>query len=209
MNAPTRILLVDDHAMLRLGLREALMAEADLSVVAEASNGQQAFALYQEHLPDVVVMDNLMPGELGTAVTARLCADFPQARVLLFTVNEGEEDVARAVRAGAKGFLYKTAERNTIIDAVRVLAAGQTWFPAEIQAKLENHQRQLPLTDRELDVLRLIVAGRSNKEIVATLHVSEATVKLRIQHILVKLQVEDRTQAAIEAVRRGVVHLAN
>jgi DNA-binding NarL/FixJ family response regulator len=207
MKRKIRVLVVDDHAMMRLGLTEAISGERDMTLVGEASNGTQAIQLYREHQPDVVTMDFKMPGQDGAEITKQLRLEFPDARVVLLTVFEGEEDIWRAVQAGASGYVSKSAEVEELLEVVRRIFAGEQYFSPNVAAKLAARQARNALTPRELQVLRHIVAGYSNKEIAAKLHMSEATVKLHISNTLDKLNVADRTQAAIEAVKRGIVHL--
>ena len=207
MKSKTRIMVVDDHVMIRMGLVEAINAESDLKVVGQAGNGEEALKVYPKSKPDVVIMDFQMPGMDGASSTEKLRENHPDARVLLLSMYEGEEDIWRSVEAGAMGYLSKSSEADDILSAIRHLMAGDTYFPPAIAAKLEARRKRASLSPRELQVLKEIVAGRSNKEIVAALSISEATVKLHISHLLAKLGVMDRTQAAIEAVRQGIVHL--
>lgn len=207
MKRKIRVLVVDDHAMMRLGLTEAVSGEKDMTLVGESGTGDQALQLYREHQPDVVTMDFKLPGADGVEVTRQLRAEFPEARVVLLSVFEGEEDIWRAVQAGACGYVSKAAEVEELLEVIRQIAAGKTCFSPGIAAKLAARQAREALTPRELQMLRHIVAGYSNKEIAARLHMSEATVKLHISNTLAKLNVADRTQAAVVAVRRGIVHL--
>ena len=196
MKRKIRILIVDDHAMVRFALAEAIAGEHDLTLVAEAANGAEGLALYREHKPDVVTMDFQLPG-----------ADGPDARVVLLSVFEGEEDIWRAAQAGALGYVPKSAEISEVLFGIRELAAGREYFPPLIAERLAARRSRETLSPRELQVLREIVAGCSNKEISSSLHLSEAAVKLYISNTLAKLGVADRTQAAIQAIRRGIVHL--
>ena len=207
MRRKIRVLIVDDHAMMRLGLAEAVSGERDMALAGEASNGGQAVEAYREFQPDVVTMDFQMPGMDGAEATARLRAEFPEARVVILSVFEGEEDIWRAVQAGAMGYVLKSAEVEDILEAIRHVVAGDTYFPPAIAAKLADRKTRDTLTTRESQVLRHVVAGLSNKEIASTMRTSEATVKLHISNTLAKLGVADRTQAAIVAVQRGIVHL--
>jgi len=207
MKRKIRVLIVDDHAMMRLGLVEAIAGERDLALVGEAANGRQCLDLYRKHQPDVVTMDFRLPGADGAESTANLRAEFPDARVVVLSVFEGEEDIWRAVEAGAMGYVSKSAEVEEVLEAVRCVVSGKTYFPAPIATKLASRRTRGALTPREHQVLHHIVAGLSNKEIAATLHMSEATVKLHISNTLAKLHVADRTQAAIVAVQRGIIHL--
>lgn len=201
------VLIVDDHAMMRLGLAEAIAGENDLALAGEAPNGPLAIELYRRHRPDVVTMDFQMPGMDGAAATAALRAEFPDARVVMLSVFEGEEDIWRAVQAGASAYVLKSAEVEDILEAIRSVARGDTYFPSSIASKLVARKTRGALSPREMQVLRHIVSGLSNKEIAAALCMSEATVKLHISNVLQKLQVADRTRAAIVAVQRGIVHL--
>ncbi len=207
MKRKIRVLIVDDHAMMRLGLAEAIAGERDMTLVAEAGNGAQALDAYRQHRPDIVTMDFQMPGEDGAQTITRLRAEFPDARIVVLSVFEGEEDISRAVQAGASGYVLKSAEVEDILEAIRHVIAGDTYFPPAIAAKLAARSARHTLTPREHQVLRHIVAGLSNKEIAPALHMSEATVKLHISNTLAKLGVADRTQAAIVAVQRGLIHL--
>lgn len=207
MKRKINVLIVDDHAMMRLGLAEAIGGEGDLALAGEASSGRQAMELYRKHRPDVVTMDFQMPGMDGAAATAALRSECPEARIVMLSVFEGEEDIWRAVEAGASAYVLKSAEVEDILEAIRTVADGDTYFPSSIAAKLAARRTRDTLSPREMQVLRHIVSGLSNKEISAALHMSEATVKLHISNTLSKLQVADRTQAAIVAVQRGIVHL--
>ncbi len=207
MKRKIRVLIVDDHAMMRLGLVEAIAGERDLTLVGEAANGTQCLEQYRKHQPDVVTMDFRLPGADGAESTTRLRAEFPDARVVVLSVFEGEEDIWRAVEAGAMGYVSKSAEVEEVLEAVRCVVGGKTYFPAPIATKLASRRTRDALTPREHQVLHHIVAGLSNKEIAAALHMSEATVKLHISNTLAKLHVADRTQAAIVAVQRGIIHL--
>jgi DNA-binding NarL/FixJ family response regulator len=207
MKRKIRVLIVDDHAMMRLGLAEAIAGERDLALVGEAASGEQCLEQYRQHEPDVVTMDFRLPGADGAESIAQLRAAFPEARVVVLSVFEGEEDIWRAVEAGAMGYVSKAAEVEEVLDAIRCIFAGESYFPAPIAAKLAARRTRDTLSPRERQVLRHIVAGLSNKEIAAALHMSEATVKLHISNTLGKLHVTDRTQAAIVAVQRGIIHL--
>lgn len=207
MRQKIRVLIVDDHAMMRLGLAEAINGERDMVLAGEAANGNQAVEVYGELQPDVVTMDFQMPGIDGAEATGLLRAKYPDARVVLLSVFEGEEDIWRAVQAGAMAYVLKSAEVEDILEAIRHASADDTYFPPSIAAKIAARKTRDTLTARESQVLRHIVAGLSNKEIAASMRTSEATVKLHISNTLSKLGVSDRTQAAIVAVQRGIVHL--
>lgn len=202
-----RLLLVDDHAVIRMGLTGSLNLESDLMVVAEASKGSQAIELYRKHKPDVVLMDFRLPDMTGVDAVKVICREFPDARVLMLTVHEGEEDVYQAMQAGALGYVQKSIGWRELLAAIRSVAAGERYLPPELAVRLKERLGREPLSERELEVLHLIVRGQSNKEIGVSLNISDVTVKRHITHILEKLHVLDRTQAAIAAIQRGIVHL--
>ena len=207
MKEKIRILIVDDHAMVRLGLAEAIAREPDLRLVGEASNGEEALQVYEKSRPDVVTMDDRLPGQDGAECTAALCRKFPGARVILLSIYEGSEDIWRATQAGAVGYISKSAEIDEVLVAIRHAADDKAYFSAGMEEKLTSRCAQESLTARELEVLRQIVAGQSNKEIGQTLNMSQSTVKHHIEKIFSKLHVLDRTQATSAAIRRGIVHL--
>ncbi len=203
----TRILVVDDHHVVRSGLVASLGMEEDLAVVGEAESGAQALALYGKCAPDVVLMDLRMRGGNGIETTTTLRAQAPEARVLIYTTFDGEEDVYRAVQAGARGYLLKSAPREELLAALRAVAAGERYLPPELARRLAERVAGPDISEREIEVLQLISAGKSNKEIGSALHIAEDTVKRHVSNILTKLGVSDRAQAATEAFRRGFLHL--
>ena len=203
----TRILVVDDHHVVRSGLVASLGMEDDLAVVGEAESGAQALALYEKCAPDVVLMDLRMRGGNGIETTVALRARVPDARVLMYTTFDGEEDVYRAVQAGARGYLLKSAPRDELLTALRTVAAGERYLPPDLARRLAERVAGPDISEREIEVLQLISAGKSNKEIGAALHIAEDTVKRHVSNILAKLGVSDRAQAATEAFRRGFLHL--
>ena len=207
MKSKTRILIVDDHAMVRLGLAQAIERQSDLVLVGEAGNGAQALQLYRKLEPDVVTMDFKLPGPDGVESTAAIRAEFPQARVLLLSIYEGAEDIWRATQAGATGYVSKSVEIDEVIAAIRCVANGESYFSTGLSEKLATRHPDDTLTQRELEVLHQIVAGRSNKEIMSALNMSQSTVKHHIERMFAKLDVADRTQATAVAVQRGIVHL--
>ena len=205
--AKLRLLIVDDHFVVRIGLTSALNLEPDMEVVAEAKSGDDAVAAYRAHHPDVVVMDYQLPGLTGAEATSAIRAEFPDARVIVLSVYKGEEDVHRAVQAGASGYLPKSSEPHELIEAIRVVARGRRYFPAAINEALEARASRTELSDREREVLEAIVRGRSNKEIAHALGISENTVKVHTTRVFEKLGVADRLEAATAAIQRGIVHL--
>lgn len=208
--APTgkiRLMLVDDHFVVRAGLAGSLGMEPDVIVVAECGSGEQAIEAYRQHRPDVVLMDWRLTGLSGVEATAVIRREFPEARIISFTVYEGEEDIARAVEAGVSGYLPKSSSRQEILGAIRAVQRGQSVFPPLIAAKLSAGRSRGKLNEKELIVLKAIARGRSNKEIGAELNLAEVTVKFYVGRILEKLGVLDRTQAATTALQRGIIHL--
>ncbi len=207
MSSPLRILIVDDHFTARIGLRVPLAAEADLTVIAEAQNAAEALAFYRRDQPDVVIMDYQLPDLSGVEAVRRIRAEFPQARVLMLTVFDGEEDIHRAVAAGVMGYLTKSAGLAELLLAVRSVGQGRAFFPPEITAQLAARQKRGSLSPRELDILHHLVRGRSNKEIATALDLSLGTIALHVSKILEKLGAVDRTRAATLAIERGIVRL--
>jgi two-component system NarL family response regulator len=202
-----RILVVEDHHVVRQGLVALLNTVADMSVVAEGADGRQAVDLFRQHEPDVTLMDLRMPNMSGVDAVARIRHDFPAARIIVLTTFDGDEDIYRALQAGARAYLLKGMFGDELMEAIRAVHAGKSRIPPAVAERLANRMGSPGLTTRELDVLRLIVGGKSNKEIGEGLNISEATVKTHINNILSKLGVTDRTQATTMALQRGIVHL--
>ena len=206
-SARLKILIADDHALVRMGLRASLEMEADLQVVAEAGNGEQTLVQFRRHQPDVALIDLRMPGLDGIQTTAALCREFPQARVVVISTFQGGDDILRAMQAGAKTYLPKSVQRDELIKAVRAIARGETYLPNVVAGRLAERLRRPDLTSRELEVLRLVAAGNSNKDIASTLSIEVGTVKLHVGKILEKLHARDRTEAATMAIQAGIVWL--
>lgn len=206
---PTKItlLVVDDHFFVRMGLTSSLNAEADMQVVAEADNGTLALALYREHRPDLVILDGRLPGLSGVETLTALRRDFPSARVLMLSVDEGEEDVYLALQAGAAGYLPKAAQLQELLGAIRAIYRGERYLPPALAARLAERGPGASLTEREHEVLELVSKGLTNREIAATLKCSETTAKWHLKNIMQKLDVTDRTEATRAAVERGILHL--
>lgn len=203
----TRILIADDHAMVRLALAEAIQRHDDLQLVGEADNGAKAIELYRELRPDVVTMDFKLPDRNGDEVIAAITAEFPDARILLLSIFETEENIYRATEAGALGYVAKAAEIEEMIDGIRAVARGEPYFSEGLAAKLDERLAREDLSPRELEVLEYLAAGLANKEISAALGMSGSTVKHHLERIFAKLDAKDRTQAVTTAVQRGIVHL--
>lgn len=202
-----RILVVDDHHIVRQGLVALLSTVSDFEVVAEAGDGTEAVELHRSLRPDVTIMDLRLPHMGGVDAIVAIRAETPQARFIVLTTFDGDEDIYRALQAGAKGYLLKGMNAGELTDAIRTVHAGKTRIPSVVAERLAERVSGTELTTRELEVLRLIVQGHSNKEIGNQLHISEATVKTHINNLLSKLGVSDRTQAATTALQRGLVHL--
>ena len=205
MSARTRILVVDDHAVVREGLVSLLQRQSDFEVVAEAADGATAIRLFRQHQPDVAVLDLRLPDMTGAEVTAAIRAELPQARLLILSSFDGDEDIYRALKAGARAYLLKDSSREELLAAVRAVAAGLRRIPGPVAERLAQRVEGSELTARELAVLRQIVSGRSNKQIAGALAISEGTVKTHVKSILAKLDVADRTEAAVTALRRGLI----
>lgn len=178
-----------------------------MTVVAEAADGLQAVDLFGQHRPDIAIMDLRLPLMSGVEAIAAIRRGYPNARIIVLTTFEGDEDIFRALQAGARGYLLKDMFGDELMEAIRAVHAGKTRIPAPVAQRLAERMGGPSLTGRELEVLRLIVDGMSNKEIGGRLFISEATVKTHINSILSKLGVSDRTQAATTALQRGIVHL--
>jgi two-component system NarL family response regulator len=202
-----RVMVVDDHFVVRMGLTGSVNVEPDMVVEAEASTGEQAIAAYRQCQPDIVLMDLKLPGMSGVEATKAICEQFPGASVIMLSTHDGEEDIYRSLQVGAKAYLLKTVERKELIDTIRSVHAGGHCISPAVGARLAERMSHPDLTAREVEVLQLIVKGRSNKEIASDLSIAEVTVKLHVGHILTKLGVNDRTQATTTALQRGIIHL--
>ncbi len=208
MSEPIRILIVEDHHVVRQGLVALIKSVDDMEVVAEAADGRQGVDLHRKHRPDVTIMDLRLPVLGGVEAIEEIRKATPNARVIVLTTFDGDENIYRALQAGARGYLLKDMFGEELMDAIRAVHAGKTRIPAVVAQRLAERMRGPELTSREMDVLRLIVGGKSNKEIGGALHISEATVKTHINNLLGKLGVSDRTQAATTAIQRGIVELS-
>ncbi len=204
---PIRILVVDDHHVVRQGLTALLKTVPDIEVVAEGSDGEQAIELFRKHRPDITIMDLRMPKKSGVEAITEIRGEAPGARIIVLTTFDGDEDIYRALQAGARGYLLKDMFGEELIDAIRTVHGGRQRIPAVVAQRLAERMGGPSLTARELEVLKCIVGGRSNREIGNELSISEATVKTHINNLLSKLGVSDRTQAATTALQRGIVHL--
>jgi len=199
------ILVVDDHFVVRSGLTASLELEPDLKVVAEAERGEDVLEQYAQHQPTLVLMDLMLTGINGVEATERLRAQFPEAKVLMFSTFARNEEIYQALRVGAKGYLLKTAPRADLLAAIRTVAAGENYLPPTLTGRLAERLAQSELTPREREILQLIRTGRGNKEIGAALFIAEDTVKRHVSNLFQKLKVSDRAQAVAEAIKRGLI----
>lgn len=200
-----RVMLVDDHFVVRAGLVGSLSIEPDIAVVAECSTGEEALDAYRTWKPDITLMDWCLPGMNGVDITMAIRRECADARIIIFSVFDGEEDIFKAASAGVSGYMLKSASRSELLEAIRTVHDGGTAFPEAIAARLKTRQARPDLNEREMAVLLRIVRGRTNKEIGNDLHLAEVTVKFHVGRILEKLGVMDRTQAAMAAVQRGLL----
>ncbi|MGC6425355.1 MAG: response regulator [Lentimonas sp.] len=206
MNETIKVLVVDDNALLRFGLIGAIDLETEIETVGSAANAEEALELHRKTQPDVVTMDYRMPGIDGVECTRKILAEFPDAKIILYSVFESEEEIWKAVQAGVRGYLTKTASAvEEVMEAITEVAGGGSFFPASIARKLEARKQQQELTARELEVLRMLGEGQSNKEIMDYFDLSLSTVKHHITNIREKLGAADRTQAVVIAYRRGIL----
>ena len=198
---------MDDHPLIRSGLRAVIASEPDMEMVGEAANGEEAIELYREDRPDVVLMDLRMPVMDGLTATLAILREFPDAKIVALTTYEGDEDIHRALSAGARGYLLKDMMRSQLLQVIRTVQKGQRAIPAAIAARLAEYVPRIELTPRELQVLTLMAKGFSNPEIASALGRTESTMKVHVSNILQKLQATDRTEAVTVAIQRGILHL--
>ena len=204
---PARVLVVDDHPVLRAGVRALLEDRTDIVTVGEACDGEEAIAAYRTLRPDVVLMDLRMPGTNGLDAIVAIRAEHPGARIIVLTTYQGDTQAVRALRAGAMGYLLKSGLRNELIDAILDVFRGQRHVHRDVAGEIASHIGDEALSTREIDIIRLVADGKANKQIGAELNLSEATVKGHLKNIFSKLGVADRTHAVTSAVRRGIIDL--
>jgi len=202
-----RILVVDDHFIVRMGLVALINTEPDLKVIGEADDGDQAVALFEKLRPDMVLMDLRMPGKSGNEATTQIRQLAADAAVLMLSAFDGDADIHAALEAGASGYVLKSATGEELIPAIRAVAAGKRWIPQNVASRLKSRDSYEQLTARELDVLNELACGLANKEIAEALGISEYTAKDHLKSILAKLRVADRTQAVTAALQRGIIRL--
>ncbi len=203
----TRILVVDDHPLLRLGVAAIIDAQSDMRVIAQAGSGEEAVRLFRKHRPDITMMDLRLPGMSGLEALRAIRQEDPHAKCLVLTTYEGDEDIHQALAAGALGYIIKGMSHETLVDALRRVRSGSLFLPPPVMRSLADRTPNLDLSPREREVLSLMVRGESNKEIGNELGITEATVKCHVSVILQRLGVNDRTQAVIAALQRGLEHL--
>ncbi len=202
-----RILTVDDHQLLREGIGAVLESQEDMTIVAEASNGREAIESFRRHRPDITLMDLRMPDMSGIEAIAAIRGEFPNARIIVLTTYSGDAQAAAALKAGAAGYLLKNLVRKELIETIRIVHAGKRRVPPEIATEIAEHVADDSLTQREIEVLRRVAAGQSNKLIAVELDISEGTVKTHMKSILPKLDASDRTHAVMIALKRGILDL--
>jgi DNA-binding NarL/FixJ family response regulator len=202
-----RILLADDHYVVRMGVIAIINNEPDMEVVAEAANGIQAIELFNKHKPDLVLLDSRMPHKDGVQAAKEIREKHAEARILMLTAFDGDEDIHKALTAGASGYVLKGSTGEQLVPALRAVAAGEKWIPAEVAERLVRRKGFEPLTPRELEVLHELAKGLANKQIADVMDISLHTTKEYLKSILTKLHVADRTEAVTVAIQRGLIHL--
>ncbi len=202
-----RVLCIDDHSLVRKGIALILENEADMELVAEASNGQEGIELFRKYQPDVTLMDLRMPELDGIEATQRIRAEFPEAKIIALTSYDGDQDIYRALQAGVRGYLLKEMVHTEVLRAIRLVQAGKKLMPPIVAERLGEPYPQVALTPREVEVLTLVAQGLANKEIGARLGTAAGTVKMHVQNILAKLGATDRTRAVTIGLQRGIIRL--
>jgi DNA-binding NarL/FixJ family response regulator len=204
---PIRVLIVDDHELVRKGLSAILSAEPEMQLVAEASTSAEAIRLFRHHQPDVTLMDLRLPDQSGVEATRQIRSEFSDARIIVLTSYDGDQDIYRALEAGVRGYLLKEMVHSEVLRAIRVVHSGRRFIPAEVTQQLNGFFPEVALTAREVEVLSLVARGFGNKEAADELGTAPGTVKQHVQSILSKLGANDRTHAVTIALRRGIIHL--
>jgi len=198
---------VDDHPAYRKGMAALIASEPGLRVVSESGDGSEALALYRKSRPDIVLMDLRLPGLGGVEAILAIRKEFPDAKIIVLTTFDTDENIYRAIQSGAKSYLLKDTPDDELSATIRAVYAGEQPLPRNVAERLAQREKRADLSQREMEVLQLLIKGRSNKEIGSSLFISEDTVKAHLKTLFVKLQVQDRTEAAISAIQQGIVHL--
>jgi DNA-binding NarL/FixJ family response regulator len=204
---PIRILIADDHPIVRQGLVSILEEEPDLVVVGQANDGEEAIGLFRKHLPDVTLLDLRMPKMGGVEVIASIRAEYPEACIIMLTIYDTDEDIYQGLRAGAKAYLLKDTPCDEILEVIRAVCEGQRYIPAAIGEKLAARMERTGLSDRELQVLQLMATGKNSREMGGVLGITEHTIKFHANNVLAKLGANDRAHAVVIALRQGIIHL--
>lgn len=207
MKNKIRIMVVDDHFVVRMGLVGSINIEPDMVIETEVSSGQQAIEQFRRTRPDIILMDLKLPGMDGVEATKIICREFPDANIIMLSTHDGEEDIYRSFQAGARSYILKTTAREELIHTIRAVHSGERSISPAIGARLAERMTRTELTTREIEILKLVAKGKSNKEIGGTLSLAEVTVKFHVGHILAKLNASDRTQATTIALQRGIFRL--
>jgi two-component system NarL family response regulator len=202
-----RVMIADDHFVVRMGLAAVVNTQTDMAVIGEATTGKQAVEMFRQHRPDIVLMDVRMPEMDGIEAITTIRKDYPDSRFIVLTTYDGDEDIYRALQAGARAYLLKDSLRDGLVEAIRAVYSGQRRIPPEVASRLAERMNRTELTARELEVLKLVAQGKSNKIVASELSISEGTVKIHVNNILSKLGVSDRTHATTFALQRGIIHL--
>ena len=202
-----RVLCVDDHPLLREAITTLIASQPDMLLMAAAPNGQEAIQQFRKYRPDITLMDLRLPDMSGTDALVAIRGEFPEARIVMLTTFEGDAEIHRALKAGARGYLLKTMPPGELVEVIRQVYAGKKPIPPQVAARLAEHFSDDALSGREVEVLQQVAGGNRNREIAERLFISEETVKVHIKHIMDKLGAKDRTEAVVIAVRRGIIHL--
>jgi two-component system, NarL family, response regulator len=206
--AKMKLTVVDDHPLMRVGIAAIINARPDMIVVAQAETGEESVKLFQQHRPDVTLMDLRLPGKMGgVEAIAAVRLSHPNARFIVVTTYEGDADIHRALEAGAQGYVIKGMPYQTLVEALQKVYAGRRFVPLPVERALASRMPDSDLSSREMEVLQLLMSGKKNKDIANFLGITEATVKSHVSAILMRLNVNDRTEAVVTALRRGLVHL--